>query len=87
MDIKMFAIGGQWRWSINATSTGDVYVGTITDTTTAHRLIDLVESRGGTAVSLHGNGISGEFTIKDARNLFYKKSAEQMLPPISELIK
>ena len=68
MNIKMFAIG--WDQPSN---TGDVYVGAVTDTTTAHSLLDLVESKGGYAVSLHGNGISGEYSIKDARKLFVSR--------------
>lgn len=69
MNIKVFAIGGKWE----AALTGDCPVGTAHDPFTFINLLDLVELKGGYAVSLHGNWgtnmISGEYILNDARNL------------------
>lgn len=70
MDIKVYAIGGRW----NPGPTGDAPVGTAQDPLTLSNLIDLVEFKGGYAVSLHGTSrnmpqISGEYSLADARNL------------------
>lgn len=69
MDIKVYAIGGRW----NPGPTGDAHVGSAQDPFTLSNLIDLVECKGGYAVSLHGTGdgkmISGEYSLEDARNL------------------
>jgi hypothetical protein len=66
MNIHIFAIGGKW----NPIHGGSEFVGTAINVKTAQSLLDLVESKGGYAVSLHGNNISGEFSIKDARKIF-----------------
>jgi hypothetical protein len=87
MEIKVFAIGGNWKWH---NLTGDCYIGTATDTTTAFSLLDLCEKNGGYAVSLHGNDgqntISGEFLLRDAKNHFQQIVNNYMLPPLVELV-
>jgi hypothetical protein len=89
MNIKVYAIGGNWKWS-NFANPCDCYVGTATDTTTAYSLLELVEKNGGYAVSLHGNDgentVSGEFLLPEARNHFQRIVTKRMLPPISELV-
>jgi hypothetical protein len=90
MNVKVYAIGGNWKWR-NLTGTGDCYVGTASDTTTMFSLLDLVEKNGGYAVSLHGpdgenNTLSGEFLLNEARNYVQRIITKRMLPPISELV-
>jgi hypothetical protein len=71
MKMTIYAIGGKW----NAATTGDEYVGTAHDAVTASSLLDLVEMKGGYAVSLHGdnlgclNAISGECGMREARSM------------------
>ena len=73
MDIKIYAIGGKWQ----AGPSGDCPVGTAHDSLTFNSLMDLVDSKGGYAVSLHGTvsttgdytAVSGEYSLTDARNL------------------
>lgn len=73
MKIYVYAIGGNW----NPGPSGDCLIGSATDTTTFLSLLDLVESKNGYAVSLHGTFgtdsnlpfISGEYSLTDARNL------------------
>lgn len=69
MNITVYAIGGKWQ----AGPSGDCIVGTTHDTITFLNLLDLVEMKGGYAVSIHGtfgtNLISGEYSLTDARNL------------------
>jgi hypothetical protein len=72
--IYIYAIGGKW----NPGPSGDQFVGCAYDATTALSLLDLVESKGGYAVSLHGNdlhmqslnAISGECGVREARIMF-----------------
>ena len=75
MNIKIFAIGGNWTFR-NLIGSGDCFVGTAHDAFTALSLLDLIEKNGGYAVSLHGsNGpdtFSGEFLLNEARNIFNK---------------
>ena len=84
MEIKVFAIGGNWKFR-NLTCTGECFIGTAHDAITAMSLLDLVEKNGGYAVSLHGkcneNTLSGEFTLPEARNHFNKiiKEVDQMI--------
>jgi hypothetical protein len=72
MKMMIYAIGG--RWALN-TSFGDTFVGCAHDAVTASSLLDLVESKGGYAVSLHGdnlgclNAISGECGMREARTM------------------
>ena len=73
MNIKIHAIGGKWE----AALIGDCPVGTAHDPLTFANLLDLVELKGGYAVSLHGTignlpQISGEYILTDARNLLRK---------------
>lgn len=69
MKMTIYAIGGKW----NAGPSGDEYVGTAYDAVTAANLFNLVEMKGGYAVSLHGdnleslNAISGECGLREAR--------------------
>ena len=73
MNITVYAIGGKWQ----AGPGGDCIVGTARDTITFLNLIDLVELKGGYAVSMHGTvsgksdytAVSGEYSLTDARNL------------------
>ena len=68
MNIKIFAIGRN----------GESFMGTAHDAWTALSLLELVESKGGYAVSLHGNdgttpnAVSGEFLLVEARSFFQK---------------
>jgi hypothetical protein len=74
----IYAIGGQWKPS----TTGDHYLGSARDVTTALSLIDLAEAKGGYAVSIHAVGlgkdwaVSGEFSVDDARKLFINQWAK-----------
>lgn len=65
MNIKVYGIGGKWQ----AGNKGDCPVGTATDPLTFTSLIDLVELKGGYAVSLHGGDISGAYSLADARDI------------------
>ncbi len=73
MNIYVYAIGGNWTPG----PTGDCPIGSATTTLTYSSLLELVESKGGYAVSLHGTFgtdsnlpfISGEYSLTDARNL------------------
>ena len=73
MNMEIYAIGGKWQ----AGPSGDCPVGTAHDNLTFNSLMDLVELKGGYAVSLHGtvsatgdyNAVSGEYSLNDARNL------------------
>lgn len=71
MKMMIYAIGGKW---VSGPS-GDEYVGEAHDAITASSLLDLVEMKGGYAVSLHGdnlgslNAISGECCMKHARSM------------------
>jgi hypothetical protein len=73
MNITLYAIGGKW----NPGPSGDCLVGTAHDHLTFTSLLDLVETKGGYAVSMHGTvttegdytAISGEYSLTDARNL------------------
>jgi hypothetical protein len=67
MNIKIFAIGRN----------GESFMGTAHDAWTALSLLELVESKGGYAVSLHGNygtpnAVSGELLLVEARSFFQK---------------
>jgi len=70
--VTVYAIGGKWQ----AGPSGDCIVGTAHDTITFLNLLDLVEMKGGYAVSMHGtfgtNLISGEYRLTDARNILRK---------------
>lgn len=78
MRALIYAIGGDWKPS----ASGDHYLGAAHDVTTALSLIDLVESKGGYAVSIHAIGlgkdwaVSGEFGVDAARKLFRDQWAE-----------
>lgn len=71
MKMTIYAIGGKW----SAGPSGDEYVGVAHDAVTASNLLDLVEMKGGYAVSLHGddlhtlNAISGECGMREARTM------------------
>ena len=71
MKMTIYAIGGKWA----SGPSGDEYVGEAHDAVTASNLLDLVELKGGYAVSLHGdnlgclNAISGECGMKEARTM------------------
>jgi hypothetical protein len=73
MNITVYAIGGKW----SPGPSGDCPVGTAHDDLTFTSLLDLVETKSGYAVSLHGTvsgkddytAISGEYSLADARNL------------------
>jgi hypothetical protein len=80
MRALIYAIGGEWKPS----ASGDHYLGAAHDVTTALSLIDLVESKGGYAVSIHAIGlsknwaVSGEFSVDAARKLFIDQWAEMV---------
>lgn len=71
MKMMIYAIGGKWV----AGPSGDEYVGAAHDAITAARLLDLVELKGGYAVSVHGddlhmlNAVSGECGLWEARTM------------------
>jgi hypothetical protein len=67
MKMMIYAIGGKWA----SGPSGDEYVGEAHDAVTASNLLDLVELKGGYAVSLHGDNlaISGECGMKEARTM------------------
>ena len=71
MKMNIYAIGGKWA----SGPSGDECVGVAHDALTAASLLDLVELKGGYAVSLHGdnlgclNAISGECGIRQARSM------------------
>lgn len=73
MKAMIYAIGGTW--------TCDHLVGCAYDANTALSLIELVESKGGYAVSVHGdiNGkqISGEMSLKSAKMMFHVQKENQ----------
>lgn len=68
MNMKVFAIGGL---------IGECPVGTAHDPFTFLNLLELVELKGGYAVSLHGvydnKTFSGEYLLKDAKNIVTQK--------------
>jgi hypothetical protein len=70
--VYIYAIGGNW----NPGPSGDEFVGCAYDASTALSLLDLVELKGGYAVSLHGdnlhtlNAVSGECGVREARIMF-----------------
>lgn len=72
MKMMIYAIGGKWEPGLS----GSEFVGCAYDSVTAMSLLDLIELKGGYAVSLHGddlhtlNAISGECSIREARVMF-----------------
>ena len=82
--VHIYAIGGRW----NPGPSGDEYVGCAYDAITALSLLDLVESKGGYAVSLHGTILhwfaanSGECSVLQARNTFVMWRDKESMPAL-----